>query len=117
MSDLRPVEELSLDEAAEELRSLAERLGEANRDYHQKDAPRIADAEYDALKRRNAEIETRYPELRRADSPSEQVGAAPSEAFAKVRHVVPMLSLANAFEDAEVIDFDSRIRRFLGLSA
>lgn len=116
MSDLRPVEELSLEEAAEELRTLAGTIAEANRDYHQKDAPRLPDADYDALKRRNAEIEARYPELRRADSPSDQVGAAPAEGFAKVRHVVPMLSLENAFEDAEVVEFDARVRRFLGLS-
>ncbi|PZQ49032.1 MAG: DNA ligase (NAD(+)) LigA [Rhodovulum sulfidophilum] len=117
MSDPRPVEELSLEEAAEELGELARRLNQANSDYYQKDAPKLADAEYDALRRRNAEIEALYPELRRADSPSEQVGAAPSEGFAKIRHVVPMLSLENAFDDAEVIEFDARIRRFLGLSA
>ncbi|TPE50479.1 NAD-dependent DNA ligase LigA [Amaricoccus solimangrovi] len=117
MTDPRPLAELSLDEAAEELRALADRLNAANREYHQEDAPKLSDAEYDALKRRNAEIEALYPELRRADSPSEQVGAAPAEGFAKVRHVVPMLSLENAFEDAELVEFDARVRRFLGLSA
>ena len=61
-------------------------MAAANLAYHQADAPKISDADYDALKRRNAEIEARFPELKRADSPSEQVGAAPAEGFAKVRH-------------------------------
>ncbi len=117
MSDPRPVEELSLEEAAEELGELAKRLSLANIAYYQENAPKLADAEYDALRRRNAEIEALYPELRRADSPSDQVGAAPSEAFAKVRHVVPMLSLENAFSDEDITEFDARVRRFLGLSA
>ncbi len=103
----RPVEELSPQEAMEELAGLARMLDAANRDYHQADAPRITDAEYDALKRRNAAIEARFPDLKRADSPSEQVGAAPAEGFAKVRHARPMLSLENAFDPGEVV----RVRR------
>ena len=66
---------------------------------------------------RNEEIEARFPDLKRGDSPSEQVGAAPTSAFGKVEHVVPMLSLGNAFDDGDVIDFDTRIRRFLNLDA
>ena len=102
MDATRPVEALSLEEAAEELAELARRLAEADVAYHQQDAPRISDADYDALKRRNAAIEARYPELKRADSPSGTVGAAPAEGFAKVRHAVPMLSLANAFAEDEI---------------
>ena len=101
----------------EELAALAGALAEANRAYHQADAPEISDAEYDALKRRNAAIEARFPELKRPDSPSEQVGAAPSEAFAKVRHARPLYSLENAFDEAEVPEFVDRVRRFLNLPA
>ena len=113
----RPVEELSPQEAMEELAGLARMLDAANRAYHQADAPRITDAEYDALKRRNAAIEARFPDLKRADSPSEQVGAAPVEGFAKVRHARPMLSLENAFDPGEVVEFADRVRRFLNLAA
>ena len=117
MTERPPVEELSPQEAMEELAALAGALAEANRAYHQADAPEISDAEYDALKRRNAAIEARFPELKRPDSPSEQVGAAPSETFAKVRHARPLYSLENAFDEAEVPEFVDRVRRFLNLPA
>lgn len=113
--DPRPADDLTPEEAQAELARLAARLAEADAAYHRDDAPVMDDAAYDALKRRNAEIEARFPELRRADSPSDRVGAAPSETFAKVRHSRPMLSLENAFDPAEVTEFDARIRRFLGL--
>ncbi|HEX5957877.1 MAG TPA: NAD-dependent DNA ligase LigA [Hyphomicrobiaceae bacterium] len=77
----------------------------------------MSDAEYDTLRQRNAAIEARFPALRRADSPSRRIGAAPVEAFGKVRHAVPMLSLGNAFADEEVAEFVARVRRFLGLGA
>ncbi|MBM9595628.1 NAD-dependent DNA ligase LigA [Roseitranquillus sediminis] len=109
------VEELDEAEAKTELAELARQLDRANRAYHAEDSPEISDADYDALKRRNAAIEARFPFLKRADSPSEQVGAAPSEGFGKVRHARPMLSLDNAFEADEVREFDKRIRRYLGL--
>ncbi|MFD1342352.1 NAD-dependent DNA ligase LigA [Litorisediminicola beolgyonensis] len=110
-----PVDTLDEDAARAELARLAEILGQANADYHLRDAPRISDAEYDRLKRRNEAIETRFPDLKRPDSPTEQVGAAPSDGFDKVTHARPMLSLSNAFEDAEITEFDTRIRRYLGL--
>ncbi len=112
-----PVEDLTPQAAMEELADLARILAEADRAYHQADAPEISDAEYDALKRRNAAIEARFPELRRPDSPSGKVGAAPAEGFAKVRHAVPMLSLENAFDEADIADFSDRIRRFLNIGA
>ena len=90
---------------------------EANQAYHGADAPEISDAEYDALKARNAAIEARFPDLKRADSPSEQVGAAPSDGFAKVTHAVRMLSLGNAFDDEDITEFDARIRKYLGLGS
>ncbi|MEX3315575.1 NAD-dependent DNA ligase LigA [Sulfitobacter sp. PS-8MA] len=104
-------------QAEAELARLAEVLSAANVAYHTDDAPEISDAEYDALKRRNAEIEARFPDLKRSDSPSEQVGAAVAEGFSKIRHAVPMLSLANAFEAEEVTEFDARIRKYLGLGS
>lgn len=111
----RPVDALTPQQAMEELASLAREIAEADLAYHQADAPRLTDAEYDALKRRNAAIEARFPELKRSDSPSGRVGAAPSEAFAKVRHALPMLSLENAFGADEVAEFVARVRRFLNL--
>jgi len=109
------VEQLDEDQARAELARLAEILNRANLAYHTLDAPEISDAEYDALKRRNAAIEARFPHLKRADSPSDIVGATPSDGFSKVTHAVRMLSLGNAFTDEDVYDFDARIRKFLGL--
>jgi DNA ligase (NAD+) len=112
----RSVESLSEVEAEQELSALAEMLREAEVAYHVEDAPVLSDATYDALKRRNAAIEAHVPHLKRADSPSDRVGAAPSETFAKVTHAVPMLSLANAFAPEDVTEFDTRIRRYLNLA-
>jgi DNA ligase (NAD+) len=85
--------------------------------YYQDDAPKISDAEYDALRQRVNAIEARFPELVTAQSPSQKIGAQPSSRFAKVQHAVPMLSLGNAFSDEDVTDFVDRIRRFLKLDA
>jgi len=118
MSETRkPVDQLTDAEAAEELASLAAEIAGHDRRYHAEDAPTISDADYDALRRRNAEIELRFPELVRADSPTEKVGAAPSGAFAQVRHSVPMLSLDNTFSDEDVADFVASVRRFLNWPA
>ncbi|MEL6617448.1 MAG: NAD-dependent DNA ligase LigA [Pseudomonadota bacterium] len=106
---------LTKDEAAAELARLAGLLTQANRAYYVDDAPDLSDADYDALKQRNAAIEARFPDLKRADSPSEQVGAAPADGFSKVTHAVAMLSLSNAFDDEDVTEFDARIRKYLGL--
>jgi DNA ligase (NAD+) len=102
-------------EAAAELERLAREIARHNRLYHSEDAPEISDAEYDALVRRNQELEAQFPHLVREDSPSRQVGAPPEGALAKVRHALPMLSLDNAFSDEEVADFAGRVRRFLKL--
>ena len=101
--------------AAAELKRLAAEIAEHDKRYYQNDAPSISDAEYDELRKRNAELEAQFPELVMANSPSKSVGAAPQEKFGKVRHRVPMLSLANAFEDSDVEEFLGRVRRFLNL--
>ncbi|MFQ5985316.1 MAG: NAD-dependent DNA ligase LigA [Alphaproteobacteria bacterium] len=111
----KPVEELTREDASAELARLAKEIAEHDRLYYQDAAPVIGDAEYDALRRRNAAIESRFPDLVRADSPSHRVGAPPVEAFAKVTHSRPMLSLDNALEAQEVREFFQRVRRFLGL--
>jgi DNA ligase (NAD+) len=112
-----PVEDLTSEQAAAELARLAKDILAHDKLYYQKDAPEISDADYDALRRRNAAIETRFPELVRPDSPSARVGAGPAAGFAKVRHAVPMLSLGNAFDESDIAEFLARIRRFLGLGA
>jgi DNA ligase (NAD+) len=111
-----PVDKLTEAQARAELMRLALEIGTADKRYYQDDAPTITDAEYDELRRRNADIEARFPALIRADSPSKRVGATPARGFRKVRHAVPMLSLDNAFADADVADFVGRIRRFLKLA-
>jgi DNA ligase (NAD+) len=112
----RAVADLSEAEARARLETLAATLAEADRAYHQADAPDLSDAEYDALKRENAALEARFPELKRADSPSESLGAAPAEGFSKHTHAQRMMSLSNAFVDEDVQDFVAGIRRYLGLS-
>src|SRR5690349_17634536 len=112
-----PVDQLTESAAREELDRLAAELARHDALYHRQDAPEISDGEYDALKRRARDIEERFPALTTPASPSQVVGAAGSSQFAPVRHGVPMLSLDNAFDAAEVADFVARIRRFLKLPA
>ena len=104
-------------DAKSELEKLSALLAKANMDYHGLDTPTLDDAEFDRLKQRNAALETAFSHLVRADSPSVQVGAAPSDRFSKVTHSVAMLSLSNAFEDTDVEEFDARIRKYLGISS
>jgi DNA ligase (NAD+) len=111
----KAVDKLTSAEVEKELDRLAKEIAKHDRKYHGEDAPEISDADYDALRQRNAQIEARFPLLVRPDSPSHRVGAKASEKFAKVTHRVPMLSLDNAFEDQDVADWLARVRRFLGL--
>lgn len=102
--------------AANELMRLARQIAYHNRRYHAEDAPEISDAEYDALVRRNAELEAAFPHLIRPDSPSQAVGHdVAASPLSKVTHEVRMMSLDNAFADEEVADFVARVRRFLAL--
>jgi len=113
MQDLE-VEALTEAQAAAELARLSVALTTANAAYHTADAPEISDADYDSLKRRNLEIEGRFPHLKRPDSASDQVGAAVADGFSKTAHAVRMLSLENAFDAADVVDFEERVRKYLG---
>jgi len=113
----KPAEDLTEAEASKELERLAREMAHHDALYYRKDQPEISDADYDALRARNEAIEARFPQLVRKDSPSLKVGAAPVEAFGKVVHRVPMLSLGNVFDDDGVRDFIERVRRFLGLDA
>lgn len=114
---VKPAAELSQTEAAEQSACLIDELTNANQSYHNEDAPFLSDAEYDAKKRRLAEIEAAFPDLVSATSPTSQVGAAPDGRFAKVTHSLPMLSLENGFAEDDVRAFVQRVRSFLGIDA
>jgi DNA ligase (NAD+) len=111
------VEDLTEKQAKAEHARLQAEIGAHDKRYYVNDAPTVTDAEYDALRRRYAEIEQRFPDLRTLESLTLKVGATPSGRFPKVRHAVPMLSLDNAFSDEDVTRFVDRIRRFLKLAA
>lgn len=109
-------ESLSEADAANELMRLAKQIAYHGKRYHAEDAPEIADAEYDALVRRNNELEAAFPHLIRADSPNNAVGAAvEASPLAKVTHRQRMMSLDNAFSGEDVAEFVARVRRFLNL--
>src|SRR5216684_666973 len=109
------VDTLTKAQAKVELKRLALEIESHDKRYYQEDAPTVTDAAYDVLRQRVNAIEARFPEFVTSESPSQKVGARPSGRFAKVRHAVPMLSLDNAFAEADVVDFVGRIRRFLKL--
>ena len=115
MAAKKDIESLNKEQAAIELKTLAKTMARADIAYHQDDAPEITDAEYDALKQRNIEIEEKFPDLKRKDSPSDRIGAPVSSGFSKVKHAVAMMSLGNAFSEEDVTDFDTRVRKFLNI--
>jgi DNA ligase (NAD+) len=116
VSALKDVEQLTRPEADTEHQRLVKEIRAHDRAYYEKDAPKISDAAYDALRQRLEALEARFPDLVTADSPTQTVGASPSGKFGEIRHARPMLSLGNAFTDEDVSDFLARVRRFLGLS-
>ena len=111
-----PPNDLTRAAAERELARLAQEIARHDKLYYADSAPELSDAAYDVLRRRNEAIEARFPDLKRADSPSDRVGAPPSSSFAKVRHARPMLSLANALNDDDLAEFEGRVRRFLNLA-
>ena len=115
MSSQPPAGSLTEKQARRELARLATEIRLADIAYYKEDAPHLSDADYDRLRKRNEDIEAAFPHLKRSDSPSDRVGADVSDAFSKVDHGIPMLSLDNAFSDEDVEEFAARIRRFLGL--
>jgi len=110
---MKKVQELSREEAAAELAELSAKISKADNEYYQNDAPSLTDADYDALKHRNMQIEALFPDLVRADSPSKRVGSAVLSRFGKIEHHFPMLSLGDVFSIAEVEDFVLGVKRFL----
>ena len=107
------VDQLTEKQARSELKELARLIAHHDRQYHQKDAPEITDAQYDALRRRHDALERCFPEFALPGGPSASVGAAPASGFRKVRHAVPMLSLNNAFAEPDVRDWVDGLRSFL----
>ncbi len=110
------VKDLTAEQAAAELERIAAEMAKADIAYYQDDNPGLTDAEYDSLKRRNQQIEERFPELIRADSPSKRVGAAVKSGFGKIPHRFPMLSLGDVFSLEEVDEFVMGVKRFLNVS-
>lgn len=113
---MKKVEELSREEAAEELKRIADEMAKADIAYYRNDDPYLTDAQYDALKKRNEQLEARFPDLKLADGPSVRIGAKVRSEFGKVTHKFPMLSLADIFSVEEVTEFVESINRFLGTS-
>ena len=113
MTDYIAVGNLSDEMAKDELTYLAELLNKANSAYHGIDSPIMTDAEFDFLKKRNLEIELKFPQYKKPDSPTEKIGYLPSETFSKIKHSKKMFSLANGFENNDLYDFDDQVRRFL----
>src|SRR6266576_6679078 len=95
--------QLTKAQAKVELKRLALEIESHDKHYYQQDAPKISDAQYDALRQRFNAIEARFPELVTGSSPSQKIGALPSGRCAKIRHAVPMLSLDNAFAEEDVV--------------
>jgi len=102
-------------EAAAEMAALAKQIAHHDVLYHQKDAPELSDAAYDALRGRYRMLRDSFPHLAPQDDPEKKVGAAPATGFGKITHAVPMLSLGNAFSDTDVAEFVARIRKYLQL--
>lgn len=107
--------DMDIEDAKARHAKLVKEIAKHDEAYHGQDAPVISDADYDALRRELEKLESEFPELASANSPTQKVGAAPSRGFKKVTHAVPMLSLSNVFSEEELADFLDRIRRFLTL--
>ena len=104
-------------EVVRDIDDLREQIRHHDNLYYVLDRPEISDFEYDRLFRRLEELEQAYPELVTDDSPTQRVGGQPLEKFGEVQHVIPMLSLSNVFDDSELLEFDARVKRTLGVAA
>ncbi|MDD9335543.1 MAG: NAD-dependent DNA ligase LigA [Rickettsiaceae bacterium] len=111
------IEQLSELEAKDLLKQLASEIEKYNKAYHQEDTPLISDAEYDQLFNLNLELEKKFPHLVLANSPTKQIGSLAAEKFSKVKHINPMFSLSNAFDNEDVSEFINRIKNFLRLDS
>jgi DNA ligase (NAD+) len=100
--------------AGKRINELHELLNQYNYEYHVLDKPSVPDSEYDQLLRELIELEDQFPDLKTSDSPSQRVGGAILDAFEKVEHRTPMLSLGNAFNEEDLRDFDRRVRQAIG---
>ncbi len=107
--------DLGFEDVRQRWQKLAQEIRHHDALYYQQDKPIIADSEYDKLRRELEELEKKFPQLQTPDSPTQKIGAAPLEKFAKVKHSVPMLSLSNAFSEEDVREWDARNKKFLGL--
>lgn len=107
---------MNSEQAQKDIARLSDEIRAHDKRYYQQDAPTVSDAEYDALRQQLEQLEKQFPELLRSDSPTQKVGAAAGEGFAKVTHSVPMLSLSNAFSEDDVAEFIQRVRNFLELA-
>lgn len=108
------LEKLTEEQAAAELKRIAEEMAKADYAYYHDDAPFISDAQYDELKRRNEQLEAKFPHLKVENGPSVRIGAAIRSEFGKIKHKIPMLSLGDIFSEEELMDFTASINRFLG---
>lgn len=105
---------MSNDQNKKQIDQLTDQLNDYAHHYYVLDQPKVTDAEYDQLLRELMDLEDKYPDLKREDSPSERIGGATLDHFSKVQHDVPMLSLSNAFNGEELRDFDRRVQQGLG---
>lgn len=110
---MKPINELTKEEALAELKTIAEEMARSDIAYYQNDAPYLTDSEYDSLKLRNEQIEKHFPELILPNSPSKKIGAPLQSGFKKITHRFPMLSLGDVFSIEEVDDFIMGVKRFL----
>ncbi len=111
MDNQKPVEQLTIEEATHEVKSLSLQVEQWGREYYENDNPSVEDYVYDQAYQRLVSLEKAFPELQSPDSPTQQVGAATISDFAKVEHPNPMLSMGDVFSVAELIEFNDRLQR------
>lgn len=111
MNKQKPVDQLTIEEATQEVKGLSLQVEEWGREYYENDNPSVEDYVYDQAYQRLVTLEQTFPELQSPDSPTQQVGAATISDFAKVEHQNPMLSMGDVFSVAELVEFNERLQR------